>query len=201
MSRERRRPTREETHLRLLRGAAIVFAAKGIGASTIEDVCNEAGFSRGAFYSNFESKDELVLALLDFNLAENTEDLEHYIETVDIADFLVALDSGERARTSPLVGQPALYVELVMHAYRNPENRERLVDYQRRSFAATKTLLERIVELEGKDFPGGIDNAVALILAFDIGLSFNQLLDPDSYEQGQYGKTLAILHQLWTQSP
>lgn len=201
-SRERTRPTRDETRRRLLFGAATVFGEKGIGAATIEDICAEAGFSRGAFYSNFDSKDELVLALLNFNLDENTAELETARDEMnDTGAFIRSLDSGERPRPSPLVGHPELYIELVLHAYRNPANRERLVDYQRRSFDATRRLVQQIADEAGREIPGGIENAVGLIMAFDVGMSVNQLLDPDSYHQGQYGETLATLYQLWMQTP
>ncbi|MEV5385815.1 TetR/AcrR family transcriptional regulator [Streptomyces sp. NPDC052721] len=42
-----------------------VFAAKGYGKVSIEEICAEAGFSRGAFYSNFETVDELFQALYE----------------------------------------------------------------------------------------------------------------------------------------
>jgi AcrR family transcriptional regulator len=47
----------------LLDAAAEVFAEVGLDAASVEAVCERAGFTRGAFYSNFESKDELFLDL------------------------------------------------------------------------------------------------------------------------------------------
>ncbi|GAA2933832.1 TetR/AcrR family transcriptional regulator [Streptomyces mexicanus] len=60
-----RRPTRrrERTRARLLEAAFRVFAAKGFGRVSIEEVCEAAGYSRGAFYSNFATLDELFFAL------------------------------------------------------------------------------------------------------------------------------------------
>lgn len=55
--------SRENTRARLLEAAALVFAEVGLEGATVEAVCERAGFTRGAFYSNFESKDELFLAL------------------------------------------------------------------------------------------------------------------------------------------
>src|SRR3954469_20501848 len=54
---------REATRQRLLDAAAEVFAEVGLDAASVEAVCERAGFTRGAFYSNFESKDELFLEL------------------------------------------------------------------------------------------------------------------------------------------
>lgn len=55
--------SRENTRARLLAAAAEVFAEVGMDAASVEAVCERAGFTRGAFYSNFESKDELFLEL------------------------------------------------------------------------------------------------------------------------------------------
>lgn len=54
---------REATRQKLLDAAAQVFAEVGLDAASVEAVCERAGFTRGAFYSNFESKDELFLEL------------------------------------------------------------------------------------------------------------------------------------------
>lgn len=54
---------REATRQKLLDAAAEVFAEVGLDAASVEAVCDRAGFTRGAFYSNFETKDELFLEL------------------------------------------------------------------------------------------------------------------------------------------
>jgi AcrR family transcriptional regulator len=54
---------REATRARLLDAAALVFAETGLDAASVEAVCERAGYTRGAFYSNFESKEELFLEL------------------------------------------------------------------------------------------------------------------------------------------
>lgn len=56
----RRAATRE----RLLAAAKQVFAERGIHGAAVEDICEAAGFTRGAFYSNFASKQELLVTLL-----------------------------------------------------------------------------------------------------------------------------------------
>jgi AcrR family transcriptional regulator len=54
---------REATRQKLLDAAALVFAEEGLDAASVEAICERAGFTRGAFYSNFDSKDELFLEL------------------------------------------------------------------------------------------------------------------------------------------
>lgn len=56
---------REATRQKLLDAAAQVFAEVGLDAASVEAICERAGFTRGAFYSNFDSKEELMLALTE----------------------------------------------------------------------------------------------------------------------------------------
>ncbi|GAA3765640.1 TetR/AcrR family transcriptional regulator [Microbacterium kribbense] len=55
--------SRENTRARLMDAAFAVFAEVGLDGASVEAICERAGFTRGAFYSNFDSKDELFLAL------------------------------------------------------------------------------------------------------------------------------------------
>ena len=65
MSRVRTRPTRDETREKLFEAAAEVFEEHGIGAASIEMIAAAAGLTRGAFYSNFDGKDDLIIAMLE----------------------------------------------------------------------------------------------------------------------------------------
>jgi AcrR family transcriptional regulator len=60
-----RRESQKLTRVKLIESAERVFVRAGFDAASVEQIAEEAGFSRGAFYSNFESKDELFLELLD----------------------------------------------------------------------------------------------------------------------------------------
>jgi AcrR family transcriptional regulator len=51
---------RQATRERVLEAAGEVFAERGFHGASVEDICERAGFTRGAFYSNFSSKDDLV---------------------------------------------------------------------------------------------------------------------------------------------
>ena len=66
MNRKRltREDSRERTTQRLLAAAQKLIARRGLGATTLDDIAGEAGYTRGAFYSNFGSKGELFIELL-----------------------------------------------------------------------------------------------------------------------------------------
>ncbi|WP_106814867.1 TetR/AcrR family transcriptional regulator [Microbacterium timonense] len=66
---------REATRQKLLDAAALVFAEVGVDAASVEAICERAGFTRGAFYSNFETKDELMLALTERVAGEKIDEV------------------------------------------------------------------------------------------------------------------------------
>ena len=62
----------KQAHTRscLMQSAANVFAQRGLQQASIDEVAEDAGFTKGAFYANFKSKEELFLAMLDERFAE-----------------------------------------------------------------------------------------------------------------------------------
>src|SRR5919108_618532 len=116
-SRVRVRPTREETRQRLLAAAAGVFAEHGVGAATVEQVTSAAGLTRGAFYSNFSTMEELAAAMLDDHLARSWAH-NHTLAArhPDPANLVRALRQDTTRRDDPLHQNPLLQVELMLLA-------------------------------------------------------------------------------------
>jgi AcrR family transcriptional regulator len=79
--------SRENTRERLLDAARTVLAREGIQGASVEHICDQAGFTRGAFYSNFTSKDELVLALFHRERAAMMDVLREATEPSSYADL------------------------------------------------------------------------------------------------------------------
>src|SRR5690606_26928212 len=74
---------RETTRRRLLDAAAQVFAEVGLDAASVEAICDRAGFTRGAFYSNFETKDQLFLELAGEVALERVEAVRRRIAELE----------------------------------------------------------------------------------------------------------------------
>jgi AcrR family transcriptional regulator len=82
MKRQRltREQSKDQTRLRLLDAAQAIFMKKGFVAASVEDIAEAAGYTRGAFYSNFDSKPELFLELLRRDHEEMRAALESIFE-------------------------------------------------------------------------------------------------------------------------
>jgi len=80
------RLTREQkqavTREKLLRSALDVVARDGYDGASVERIAEEAGFSKGAFYSNFSSKEEILLELLEGNAGHDVEELADLLRDV-----------------------------------------------------------------------------------------------------------------------
>ncbi|MFJ7218861.1 TetR/AcrR family transcriptional regulator [Amycolatopsis sp. NPDC098790] len=71
---------RAETRRRVMAAAYEVFTELGIRDAPVELICDRAGFTRGAFYSNFASKEELFLAIYEAEMRERAERLRAAVE-------------------------------------------------------------------------------------------------------------------------
>ena len=181
MSRARVRPTREETRARLFAAAADVFAEHGVGAASVEQIASAAGFTRGAFYSNFESKEELLLAMLEDHVQRSiTHNLRLLAEHPDMVGFVEAMRAGWEREDDPLHTSPMLQMELILHVARNPELRPALAE----RLHTMRTLIGEIVvstmRSAGVDWDVDVQDAGALLLAIEDGLRLHRLIDPSS---------------------
>lgn len=86
-------PKRERTRERLMDAAFDAFAEEGFAAVSVEAISERAGFSRGAFYYNFSSKEELFLALVERSIHRRLGTVE---ERRTIAGFFGGLDDDDR---------------------------------------------------------------------------------------------------------
>jgi AcrR family transcriptional regulator len=179
MPRLSRKEKQEHTRTCLMESAARVFARRGLQQASIDEVAGDAGFTKGAFYANFKSKEELFLAMLDERFAQRLEQIERVWQSEgDLQskarqageDFANYLSDEEWSR---------LFFEFAAYAARNEDFRQELVTRYR-------ALRERVAEVYArKKEEMGIEPAVppeqvaAMIFAMANGLALEKLLEPD----------------------
>lgn len=177
-----RRVTRRRVRTRanLLDAAFAVFAAKGFGRVSIEEVCEAAGYSRGAFYSNFDSLDELFFALYQQRADLIAEQVAGVLALDGPGlDVPAAVD---RVTEVLLLDRDWLLVktDFLVHAARVPEVARTLLEHRARLRQAIADRLARarghaelpavLVDVEGA--------AHAVVAAYD-GVTVQLLLDGD----------------------
>ncbi|BDZ39394.1 TetR/AcrR family transcriptional regulator [Microbacterium suwonense] len=143
--------SRENTRARLLEAATQVFAEVGLEGATVEAVCERAGFTRGAFYSNFETKDELFLTLAasvgESRLAAVRERVSALVEAEGLDDCdpveLVQqiMDSGTDDRLGVM-----MMSEIRIRALRDPDFGAAYVAQESEMVGSIAAMIQEIVD-------------------------------------------------------
>src|SRR5271170_242410 len=152
MSRVRTRPTRDDTRDKLFEAAARVFEEQGIGGVSIEAIAAAAGFSRGAFYSNFKSKDELIIAMIEDHVERSIRrNLDLLATHNKLADYIDALKSMDRSRQDPLARSPLLHMEMILFVARAEKRRPELAQRLRARRKLVTDIVETASRTSGKN--------------------------------------------------
>ncbi len=157
---------REQTRARLLDAAHEVFAEVGMDAASVETICERAGFTRGAFYSNFESKDELFLALI-------TQLADAQLDEVDVRvrGLAPAAISDTRDLVRQVVGasvgsnmKPHLISEIRTQALRDPKLAEAYLAWQEVLRSRVRGIIQHVVDAYGLRLRLPIEDAAELFV-------------------------------------
>ena len=195
MSRVRTRPTRDDTCEKLFEAAARVFEEQGIGGASIEAIAAAAGLTRGAFYSNFNSKDELIIAMLEDHVEQSIRRNLDLLEThKDPVDFVEALRTMDRSKQDPLGRSPLLHMEMILFVARAEKRRPELAKRLR----ARRKLIADIVETTSNNSgKPAFDPAWtgAILLAMEDGFRLHRLIDPDTTPADSFLRAIADLQR------
>ncbi len=167
-----REESKRRTRERLLGCAAEVFARRGFFGASVEEISEGAGFSRGAFYSNFSGKDEVFLALLDGMLErQRAEEWEGILAAPGRA-FGEGLEEG---RTWYL-----LLTEFFLHAMRDEQAREKLAARYRESREGFARFARRWYAERSEEPPVPAEHLAWLLVGANHGLVMQLYLDPEA---------------------
>lgn len=182
---------RSNTRARLLEGALEVFAERGFHGASVEDICERAGFTRGAFYSNFGSKDELVLALFQATTDRLLEQIEALLpELANQPGSLLDAVLGLLDEAAPDQRQWHLIsTEFTLHALRDPDAAKAL-NQQRAMFRDSLTkLVEQICATSGLALSVPAEQFVRMVIALHEGARSQTLLEPRKVPAGELEHT------------
>lgn len=178
-AKQRVRPLRSEVRTRILDAAMEVFAAEGFDGASINMIATAAGFTKGAVYSNFESKDDLFLALIDRQVTQRAEVVLDALAEVADDQTALAAAVGERLMRT-IYANPQwqmLFFEFCLRAMRDEDVRARFVEHRRHLRAlvsqTTDTLRER---LGVTGLPP--ESLTLLVMGLSNGLAIEEMVDP-----------------------
>jgi AcrR family transcriptional regulator len=196
MSRARTRPTRDDTREKLFEAAARMFEEQGIGGASIEAIAAAAGFTRGAFYSNFKSKDELIIAMLEHHVEQSIGRIRDLLEKhKNLADFIEALKTMNRSQQDPLGRSPLLHMEMILFVARAEKRRPELAKRLRARRKLVTDIIETTARNSGRTTIRDPEWAGALVLALEDGFRLHRLIDPETTPPGSFFRAIGDLQR------
>lgn len=174
----RSRLTREDsqklTRARLLEAARELFIDRGYGGTSLRDIAAAAGYSQGAFYSNFPSKEALLLELLKEHMSFKMTQIRGLLDTAaNAAELMTAIDDWASG-INDLADWSILAVELRLHANRSGEFAEAYAPMEAAHRADLAKLLALLFERCGKQPPDNCDVLAEGLIALADGMALNR---------------------------
>jgi AcrR family transcriptional regulator len=187
-TRTRKAPTRDErkarTRAELLDAAERLFVRDGFHATSVDAVADEARYTKGAVYSNFDSKEDLFLAVYERRVERAIPEMEAALAAADDPAGGIERLAGEAAaRRAEEDGWLAVFFEFWAHALRDPELRERFATQHAR-------FLEPLVAATAQAFAGrGVEpyeeprKLTTAWNAMQLGLLLERLTQPEVVDE------------------
>ena len=188
-----RQEQRERNQRRLLEAAEKVFAERGIQGASLDEVAAEAGLTKGAVYSNFASKEDLVLAVMSDRMREEGRAQAERLRCSAPGEPLVddfgrhwaeTVRSGQRERCARVA------LEFLIHATRRPDAREELLAL---AFPPTGDEPHPLAPPGSELAQLPAEHAGTILAALDIGMRVLSLLDPERFPPELFPVALRLL--------
>jgi AcrR family transcriptional regulator len=187
-----REESRAQTRQALLAATGKVIAKRGFGGTSVEDIVAEAGYTRGAFYSNFKGKDDLFIELLRDDHSEMLEVFrEVFRSTSDLKDLGNKLRSfyGQVFRNND---HCVLWMEARLHAVRHAAFRTRLNHLIDENRAHITSFVERYHELTGSKPPLPARELAIGLVALAESIKFAHIVDPVEVDDAVANRVLEL---------
>jgi AcrR family transcriptional regulator len=168
-------------------------------AASLDEVAEEAGLTKGAVYSNFDSKEDLFQAVIDDRL---NEPMRHGAEAIidstmgtseehAMAGARVFVDTVEQQREVFL-----LALEFNIHVARHPELAPTFAARNREQLERVADLIRQQTENSGDTLPLPADQMAIAVEALSQGIALQKLADPESVPDDLLGRVYALLFRL-----
>jgi AcrR family transcriptional regulator len=181
-----------QTRAKLLEAAAAVFARKGFNGASLDDVAEEAGLTKGAVYSNFDSKDDLIEALLEerldapqLGIATVVDPAAPPAEQAQQAASLM-MSMAEQNRDMYLLG-----VEFWTYLARNPERRR--PGKHRQALQQMADLMQQHANDQGRELPLPAYDLAAALFALGQGIILEYLVNPEDVPPDLFARMLTVI--------
>jgi AcrR family transcriptional regulator len=163
----------------VLAAARRVFLARGYHAATLDEIADEAGFSRGVVQSRFGNKADLFLALLEERIDERAAQNAQLAEGLTGAEGMRVVREHAARRNRAELDWGLLLIEFRVHAARDPELNARYAAAHARTRQGLARVITALYQRAGQLPPLPPDQMAQLVLTVEAGIRLEQAADPE----------------------
>jgi AcrR family transcriptional regulator len=178
------------TRDRLVAAAARVIGRRGMGAASVDEISEDAGYSSGAFYANFESKEDAFAAALEYHAEEFARFLGSR-RAEGSATSRLSADGEWLARLDDW--QVLFWLEIVAQGGRSPQLKPVVRDYFARARQRLEGELEEGARESGRPLPAPAGELATLVIAAELGLFVQRIFDHDAVSPELLGRLVELL--------
>jgi AcrR family transcriptional regulator len=182
---------RAQTRAALLDAAARIFVDRGFAGTSVEAIAAEAGYTRGAFYSNFATKEELFVALLQERGVEWARNLAREsagLTPAEVGAYAAAVHAQPGAEW-----MTRLFLEVLAHAGRDPETRRLAAGFWSGTRDIGAEQIRRVYAAAGREPPADPSEIASAFIALHDGLALQHYVDPDAVSLDSYPRLFELL--------
>jgi AcrR family transcriptional regulator len=178
---ERRQQTRQE----LLSAAEASFVSRGFHASSVDEVAERAGYTKGAVYSNFASKEDLFFAVYERRVEQVLTEVVPDLRQLGAERAFDQLAGGALHRRDPDDGWRAVFFEFWAHVVRHPELRERFAAIHARFLEPMAEAVQQRAEDRGQTLSADVTASQVAVAwnAMEVGLNLERLTQPQTVDR------------------
>ena len=187
-----RKESQLQTRERLLDAALQVFSRRGYYAASVDEIAAEAGYSKGAVYSNFSNKEELFLALIDRRFAKDARD---YPGIINYMNEGLPVEEGSDFKEQVMKDSTwnILMVEFFLYAIREGTHRDELATRIEQLRGVMEENLSTLYAKLGKKPMLPVEELPWSIFSLGVGMMLQFYIDPNGLAKGVYERALQQL--------
>ena len=190
MPRLTRAESRQQTRERLLDAAKDAFTREGYAGTSVDVIAERAGFSKGAFYSNFESKEAIFLDLLEAHMGEEVAISSGFVPQNASAEDAIEAIAARYASDPVDLEWCLLSIEFALHATRSPAFAERRAALFAHHYAAVAKIIDAIAASAGTKVADP-ERAAAVFIALRQGMALERSQSAPAISAEDVRKTLS----------
>jgi AcrR family transcriptional regulator len=175
---------REQTRQELISAAEACFVSRGFHASSVDEVAERAGYTKGAVYSNFASKEDLFFAVYERRVEQVLTEVVPGLRQAGVESAFDWLATAAIERRDRDDGWLAVFFEFWAHTLRHPELRDRFAAIHARFLEPLAEAVQQLAADRGLALPADLtaDQVVLAWNAMEVGLALERLTQPQAVD-------------------